>query len=112
MENAFAQQKFPRLYEIYALSDRQNENNCLYGFSERNPDSDNLLYVFYENLFQRIDQDNWEVFKEKYSPPYPRLQGFNYFNEVQGYLYLKDRMHCEELIFLQEAGKIPLKLQT
>ena len=127
MKNVFAQHKFPRLYGIYLLSDQQNPNNCLSKLSELNPDSNvNLLYEYYESLFQKIDQDNWKVFKEKlsgkvlgahenarisskgkkdkeeYSPIYPRFQGFNYFNEVHGYLYLKDRMHCEEVTFLRE----------
>ncbi len=128
MENEFVQQNFPRLYEIYTLSDQQNSNNCLYGFSDLRPESnDNQLYEYYENLFQQIDQDNWEVFKEKlsekvlgthsvakisitgksdpqkHSPLYPKYQGFDYFNEVHGYLYLKDRMCCEKVAFLQET---------
>lgn len=121
-------QKFPLLYEIYTRSDQQNPNNCLYGFSDLIPErAGNSLYEYYENLFQRIDQDNWEVFKEKlsekvlgihsvakisiigksdkkmHSPIYPKFQGFDYFNEVHGYLYLKDRMRCEEVTFLQET---------
>ncbi len=128
MENKLVYQIFPRLFEIYNRSDQQNPNNCLYGFSDLIPKSaGNSLYEHYENLFQRIDQDNWEEFKEKLStkvlgirsvakisitdnsdpqkhyPIYPKYQGFDYFNEVHGYLYLKDRMFCEEITFLQET---------
>ena len=127
MQHRLVQQIFPRLYEIYALSDQQNQDNCLYGFSDLTPESNgNWLYEYYENLFRQIDQDNWKVFKEKlsekvlgihsgakisiigkshkqkHSPIYPKFQGFDYFNEVHGYLYLKDRMRFEEVTFLQE----------
>jgi hypothetical protein len=127
MENKYVQQKFPLLYEIYALSDQQKLNHCLYGINELTPDRDGIwFYEYYENLLQRIDQDNWEVFKKKlsekvigihknarisiigksgktnHSPIFPKSQGFDCFNEVHGYLYLKDRIRCEEVTFLQE----------
>ena len=128
MENKLVNQIFPRLHEIYTLSDQQNSHNCLYGFSDLSPESaGNSLYEHYENLFQRIDQDNWEVFKEKLSekvlgirsvarisvtdksnkqkhyPIYQKFQGFDFFNEVHGYLYLTDQMRCEKVTFLQET---------
>ena len=128
MENKLVYQIFPRLSEMYTRSDQQNPHNCLYGFSDLIPESaGNSLYEYYENLFQRIDQDNWEVFKkklsakviatrsvakisitgksdkDKHSPIYQKFQGFDYFNEVHGYLYLKEKKCCEKVIFLQEA---------
>ncbi len=127
MQHRLVQQIFPRLYQIYTLSDQQNQDNCLYGFSDLTTESNgNWLYEYYENLFQQIDQDNWEVFKKKlsekmigihknayisiigkssktnHSPIYPKFQGLDYFNEVHGYLYLKDRMCCAEVTFFQE----------
>ena len=55
MENKLVNQIFPRLYEIYYLSYQQNEDNCLYGFSDLTPDSNgNWLYVYFEKLFQQI----------------------------------------------------------
>ncbi len=128
MDNKLVNLIFPRLYEVYTLSDQQNPHNCLYGFSDLIPESaGNSLYEHYEKLFQQIDQDNWEVFKEKLSEKvlgtrsvakisitgksdkdkhsliYQKFQCFDYFNEVHGYLYLKDRMRCEEITFLQET---------
>ena len=68
MEHKLVNQIFPRLYEIYTLSDQQNPENCLCEFSVLTSDSDgNSLYEYYEKLFQRIDRDNWEVFKKKIS---------------------------------------------
>jgi hypothetical protein len=127
MQHRLVQQIFPRLYEIYALSDQRNQDNCLYGFSDLTPESNgNWIYEYYETLFQQIDRDNWEVFKEKlsekvlgirkrarisiigksqkqkHSPMYPKFQGFDYFNEVHGYIYLKEKKCCEKVTFLQE----------
>jgi len=47
MEKKFVRKIFPRLYEIYALSDQENENNCLYGLSILNSDNTgNTLYEY------------------------------------------------------------------
>jgi hypothetical protein len=45
MQHRLVQQIFPRLYEIYALSDQRNQDNCLYGFSDLTPESNgNWIY--------------------------------------------------------------------
>lgn len=81
---------------------------------------------YYETLFQQIDRDNWEVFKEKlsgkvlgickrarisiigktqrHSPMYPKFQGFDCFSEVHGYFYLKEKKRCEKVTFLQKIN--------
>ena len=42
--------------------------------------------------------------KEKHSPIYQKFQGFDYFNEVHGYIYLIEKKCCEKVTFLQEIN--------
>lgn len=117
--------QFPRLYQIYEESDRFHPGNCLSKLFGDDPFQDDLsLYKYYESLFHNIDEENWESFKSKGAQTLHEIrqdkisgeskegmadqqvdhfQCFDTFNEVHGYLFLKEKIGCEKVKFLEKA---------
>ncbi len=103
---------FPRLYDLFLASDQSHPGN--YFLHPRvkgglNRNEKNLLE--WERKFSNLTPEAWSQFKSRAIPYVTALDSFGFpkqlfevFNEVEGYLYLKNE-GCKEIIFIEEKGE-------
>ena len=108
-------QTYPRLYEIFCESDRDNRQNYFWDFDETlgNP----LAQPHYERLeedLQQLDKKAWQELKKKACGDvtaennrrgYEQL--FNDLSEAKGYLYLKSEGYTEVRFIPKENTQTP-----
>lgn len=104
-------EKLPRLYEIFMISQQDDENNYFRNFNNvlRKPDA---LEAFKEreSALNQLDEQAWDNLKNKarhYVRAKHRLRRYeqfiSYLNEAKGYLYLKQK-DFSGIHFLQEGS--------
>lgn len=106
------QKTFPRFFELFLASDQSHPDNYFQHSSNLhalNSSDDKLLE--WESKFSELDPKVWSQFMSKATPYVTVLDSFGFpkqlfevFNEVEGYLYLKNQ-GCREITFIEPIGK-------
>ena len=104
---------FPRLYDLFCQSVKQNEMNYFIGIEEqlKNPlnrkkyeilekDLEVLDDIAWQSLKQKILKDNYLTIRDDLRGWY---QLFNAFSEAKGYLFLKSE-NCTEIYFIPKVN--------
>lgn len=103
---------YPRLYEIYCASDKNNNNNYFNNFDNISKyPHQKIHYEKLEKDLNELDYTAWQEFKckvIKYVCGKDKLRAyeqlFNCFNEVKGYIFLKYDNY-KDIHFLKEDIK-------
>ena len=103
---------FPRLYDLFLVSNQSHPDNYFL-----QPRVESALYreddklLEWERKFAEFGPEAWEQFKCKAAPYVSARDFFGFpgqlfeiFNEVEGYLYLKNKA-CKEIVFIEEKGQ-------